>query len=485
MRLHELLQTVDGQTSVPDIEITGIEIDSRRVQPGNLFVALPCPDVENHIKEAFARGAVTVVRERGEGEGGGACAHKALVRLCQAFFSPLPQHLLAVTGTNGKSSTVMFASQLLAAVGYRAASVGTLGVHLQLSTEDDETLPAPDMTTYDMPVLYRLLRDLAERNITCACIEATSHGLEQGRLDGLHFRAGALTNVTQDHLDYHKTMTAYARAKRRLFETRIEEGGVAVLNRSSAFFEEFFKPSQERGLHILTYGVERKDVSLSGLNLRHEGDKTVLDLDLLGERFAEVPFRLIGRFQVENLLCALGLVLGTFPDVDRMSLVSAISALKAIPGRMEVLVAPNGAHVIVDFCHTPDALARVLDELHLFNPRRLTVVFGCGGERDPSKRPLMARIAEERADHIIVTDDNPRSENPGIIRAEIAAGLTRPFEDISGRKEAIEHALHDLAPGDVLLIAGRGHEAFQKVGTERIPFQDRAVVEAFWKHKDF
>lgn len=482
MKLRELLEQAGCSAPVPDADITGIEIDSRRVQPGNLFVALPCERAEAHVQEALAKGAAAVLDAHSVKN-----LHAALVCLCKTFYAPLPHSLLAVTGTNGKSSTVSLASQLLPAIGCKAANVGTLGVHIPQNApgkNSDETLPAPDMTTYDMPVLYHLLHELALRHVACACIEATSHGLDQGRLDGLRFQAGALTNITQDHLDYHGTMVAYARAKRRLFESGIEEKGAAILNRSSAFFETFHSVCHERNLRTLTYGLEREDVDLAATNLREEGTRTVFTLSLLGERFTDVSFRLIGRFQVENLLCALGLILGAFPEADRSRLVDALASLQAIPGRMEALTAPNGARVFVDFCHTPDALARALTELRRLTPRRLIVLFGCGGERDHGKRPLMAQIAEQNADCVIVTDDNPRSEDPASIRAEIASGLKRPFVEIPGRKIAIERALSDLTANDILLIAGRGHETFQKIGTERIPFRDRDVVEAFGFTRD-
>lgn len=478
MKLHQLLETIGCGSSAENREVTGIEIDSRRVQLGNLFVALPCANAEKYAKEAREKGAVGLVDQH--------CVpnvHEALVQLCKTFYRPLPKNLLAVTGTNGKSSTVTLASQLLVSVGQKAASIGTLGVHLPFLKGEETTLPAPDMTTYDMPVLYRLLRDLALKNATCVCLEATSHGLAQGRLDGLSFQSGALTNITQDHLDYHGTMAAYAQAKLRLFETGIKENGTAVLNRSSAFFEDFLEVSRKRGLRVLTYGLGKEKADLVVQNLRREEGRFLFDLCLLNERFTNISFGLVGQFQLENLLCALGLILGTFPDIDQENLVKGIALLQAIPGRMESLIAPNGARVFVDFCHTPDALARALDELRLLHPRQLIVLFGCGGERDSGKRPLMARIAEEKTDRVVVTDDNPRSEDPSEIRKEIATGLTRPFTEIPGRREAIECALQDLASDDILLIAGRGHESFQKIGSVRLPLRDREVVEAFWAHR--
>lgn len=486
-----------------DPGVRGIEIDSRRVRPGDLFVALPCAEAGQHAREALAKGAAGVVAEEGsagaeiaqlaQGALRGAAvypvasAHEALIALCQAFYQPRPQTLLAVTGTNGKTSTVTLARQLLAALGVPAASVGTLGVQTSAPDGSQGALPAPDMTTYDTPILYSLLQQLASQGTQAACLEATSHGLAQGRLEGLAFQAGALTNITQDHLDYHGTMGAYAVAKRRLFEERVVEGGVAILNRSSAFLEAFEEACHRRRLTHLLYGLKEGSGAPEGcaLGISHiipERTRTVFDLHLLGETFTGVALNLIGRFQLENLLAALGLVLGSNLSADRTALVEAIAGLKAIPGRMEAVPTPQGATVFIDFCHTPDALSQALGELRRLKPRRLTVLFGCGGERDRAKRPLMGRLASEKADHVIVTEDNPRSEAPEAIRAAILEGAlegpAKRVEEIPGRKEAIHQALKELEAGEVLLIAGRGHEAFQKIGAARIPFRDREVVEA-------
>lgn len=534
-RSQDLLAKVGVRTSLKS-SVTGISLDSRRVEPGDLFVAVPCCDVIQHIREARERGAKVIVTNSSspyaEAQNSSTsqtpfvglenepaldtgtsqtefCVvedvdmRQIAAKLCAAFYNPPPQHLVTVTGTNGKSSTVTWARQWTALMGDCAASMGTLGVCISRGhspkTNDhspggsasthrppghhppdahsdlwEETLPAPDMTTYDPVDLNKILHQIEEKGVPFVALEATSHGLDQRRLDGLQFEAAALTNITQDHLDYHRTMEAYAKAKLRLFTDLVAPNGTAILNRDSAFFDDFFAACQARSLRILTYGVDpHADFQILSENVTSQGMR--LDLRLQEQVFRDVLFPQLGSFQVENLLAALGLCMAISPKFSYAEWLEKVPELKAVPGRMERVATHNGASIFVDFCHTPDALKRVLTDLKNIPHRHLWVVFGCGGERDANKRPQMGEIAASLADHIFVTDDNPRGEDPAKIRAKICRNNPR-LENVPGRDYAIRRAIAELSKDDILLVAGRGHESFQKIQGQRIAFHDGTFV---------
>lgn len=481
-----LRQALNVDCSCGDI-ICGIAMDSRRVEPDDLFVAIPCQQVQEHLQEARARGAKLLVCEKSSipefllSEWGSSLvfveeSRLAAAKLCATFYGPPPPLRLAVTGTNGKSSVVTWVRQMIALAGHKGASMGTLGV--VVAGKDPQQMcsfSVPELTTYDPVSLHKILHKLVQEGVECVALEATSHGLVQKRLDGLSFQAAALTNITQDHLDYHHTLEAYAHAKMRLFTDLVEPRGTAILNSASEFIQEFLAACQERHLHVLTTGFSSED-DLCVLNQQLTEEGTVLGLRILGRHYRDVLLKPRGSFQVENLLTVLGLCMAAYPSVSTDSWVEFIPQLEDIPGRMERVAEKDGASIFVDFCHTPDALRRALTDLKALPHRRLFVVFGCGGERDAAKRPIMGEVASSLADRVFVTDDNPRSEDPARIREEICVGNPK-LENIPGREGAIRQAIAELSKDDILLVAGRGHEAFQKIGGRRIAFHDGTLVQ--------
>jgi UDP-N-acetylmuramoyl-L-alanyl-D-glutamate--2,6-diaminopimelate ligase len=477
INLSELLSRALGATApATDTIVSGISINSRNVQPGHIFVATQA--ATPYIPDALAQGAVLIVREGQENAPKTVYVDNAALaaaKLCRCFYAHVPETLLAVTGTNGKSSTVRIAAQMLNLLGMRAGSMGTLGVDVEAAKD----FAPPSLTTYDPVSLHRILRELSLLGIQCAAIEATSHGLDQYRLDGLRFDAVALTNVTQDHLDYHGSMQKYVDAKMRLFRYLVKDGGTAVLNKScDPCFFDLCKSTCSR---LTTYSCSSTSADIMASHLIHEQDHLMFNLRLGHCTFENISYNGIGAFQVENLLCAIGLVQGAYPNIPAASVIAAIPRLSPIPGRMELVARYNGASIFVDFCHTPDALSKALTALTQLPHKYITVVFGCGGERDPTKRAPMGHIAATLASHVIVTDDNPRFEDAAKIRKDILAGIpqsrTHIAKELPGRKEAIAHALADLSEEDILLIAGRGHESYQTVKGERVPFSDRACVK--------
>lgn len=454
-----------------DPEILGLTADSRQVGPGFLFAALPgCKtDGRGYIAAAVAQGAVAVVAPEGVDSAGDAVLISAaeprrmFTRLAAAFYDAQPSVLAAVTGTNGKTSVATFTRQLWTRLGLNAASLGTLGV-----SSAKRNLPA-GLTTPDPVTLHRTLAELAGDGVSHACLEASSHGLTQFRLDGLELSAGAFTNLTRDHLDYHLDMEAYAQAKMRLFRDLMPCGAAAVLNADSEWFGRFQEVCEIRGHRILSYGQAGTALTLLG---RQPGaDAQILSLRVLGQPYT-VRLPLAGAFQASNALCALGLVIGC--GADPAEAVAALETLEGVPGRLQAVAEYNEAPILVDYAHTPDALATVLNALRPHVARRLFVVFGCGGDRDPGKRPQMGAVAEELADEVIITDDNPRGEDPDLIRSQILAACPKGVE-IGDRTTAIGAAIAELAPGDVLVIAGKGHEQGQIIQGVVHPFDDADI----------
>ncbi|WP_431855477.1 UDP-N-acetylmuramoyl-L-alanyl-D-glutamate--2,6-diaminopimelate ligase [Azospirillum sp.] len=475
MLLSRLLPADHHQ--VRDIDVTGLTADSRAVQPGFVFAALPGTKADGRafIEGALAKGAVAVLAPPGTTLPAGSAAvliedeqpRLAFARMAAAFHGRQPETVVAVTGTNGKTSTVQFARQLWTALGHRAAALGTLGI----------TGPGVDkygaMTTPDPVLLHKTLAEVAEAGVDHLAMEASSHGLDQFRLDGVRVSAAGFTNLTRDHLDYHGSMEAYAEAKAQLFGRVLSPGGGAVLNADSPEFSALAEICTQRGHRLFGYGFAGRELTVRSVEPMPHGQR--LHLTVLGrEHTVELP--LVGRFQAWNALCALGLVLATGSDADKA--IEALAALDGVKGRMQhVATHPNGAPVFVDFAHTPDALETVLTALRPHAAGKLVVVFGCGGDRDRGKRPVMAELAGRLADRVIVTDDNPRTEDPASVRAEVLAGY-REAEEIGDRHAAIRAAVRGLAPDDVLVIAGKGHEQGQIVGTEVRPFDDAAEARA-------
>lgn len=480
MRLIDLLggdaNAVIGNAAIEAIDVAGLTCDSRNVAPGFLFAALPGTRADGRafVPDAVRKGAVAVLASRGASLERGAYAlveaenpRRAYALMASRFYGRQPDFVAAVTGTNGKTSTVTFARQIWARLGCAAASVGTLGV-VAPKTDIPGSLTTPD------PVdLHRTLKALAEEGVTHLAMEASSHGLDQYRLDGVKVRAAAFTNLTRDHLDYHGTTESYLAAKRRLFEDVLVADGVAVVNVGAPFGDAIEAACRKRKIRVLGYGAEGVDIRLDSARPVAEGQH--LNATVFG-RAHEVLLPLHGAFQAENALCALGLAIAGGEDAN--AAVAALGALRGVPGRVQkVGVHPNGAPVFVDYAHTPDALATVLRALRPHARGRLRVVFGCGGDRDPGKRPEMARIAGELADAVIVTDDNPRNEDPADIRRQVLAGYPEASE-IGDRAEAILAAVRALAPDDLLVIAGKGHERGQIAKGEVRPFDDAEVARA-------
>ena len=486
MRLSELMRQTADTSSVGalprDPVLAGLTLDSRKVQPGYLFAALAGTraDGASFVAEAVRRGAVAILA-------GTDAALPLLdpaiaivrdvnprrrVALMAASFAGLqPATIAAVTGTNGKSSTVHFVRQLWSTLGLNAASIGTLGIFSAGFSRE------AGLTTPDPVQLHADLATLAREGVTHLAIEASSHGLDQHRLDGLRLSAAAFTNLTHEHLDYHPSMEAYFKAKARLFEALLPEGGTAVVNADSNRAAELAGICRARGIRFWTYGTEGRDFRLVSDMPTASGQHLVIDA--LGTRY-EVDLPLVGGFQASNALAALGLVVATGGDVART--VAGLATLGGAAGRLQLVARhAGGASVYVDYAHKPEALETVLATLRPFAKGKLVVVFGCGGDRDRAKRPVMGEIATRLADFAIVTDDNPRSEDPAAVRAEILSGIPanrKNFAEVqAGRRAAIEQGMAALSSADdLLLIAGKGHETGQTIAGVTHPFDDAEVA---------
>jgi UDP-N-acetylmuramoyl-L-alanyl-D-glutamate--2,6-diaminopimelate ligase len=460
-------------------DFTGLTSDSRKVKPGYLFAALAGSkaDGARFIADAVARGATAVlarpeVASQVTSSGVAFIADEnpraGLARYAAAFFGAQPETVAAVTGTKGKSSVVAFLREIWTALGKPAASLGTVGV---VGPKGEEPL---SHTTPDPVEIHRLLAKLKQDGVEHLAIEASSHGLDQYRLDGVEIRGAGFTNITRDHMDYHATFEDYLAAKLRLFSEVVAKDGLAVINADADHADAFLSAARMRGLKILTVGARGEAIRLTGR--QEEGDAQALTFSYAGKTY-NVTLPLAGAFQASNALVAAGLAIGLLGEDEREDadkVFAALTSLKGAPGRMEkVAFAAAGAPIYVDYAHTPDSLEKVLQALRPHTANKLRVVFGCGGDRDKGKRPLMGQIASALADDIIVTDDNPRSEDAGVIRKEILKEAPAARE-IGDRATAIRTAIAALQGGDVLVIAGKGHETGQYVGSEIRPFSDRA-----------
>jgi UDP-N-acetylmuramoyl-L-alanyl-D-glutamate--2,6-diaminopimelate ligase len=458
-------------------EVTGLTADSRAVRPGNVFAALPGTKVDGRqfIPAAVEAGAVAVLTESAAGLDGLAARappvyvvadanpRRRLALMAAKLYAPQPATVAAVTGTNGKTSTATFARQVWSMLGRRAASMGTLGV-VAPGYEKPGSLTTPDPVS-----LHQELQRLAQRGVGHVCLEASSHGLDQFRLDGLEVRIAAFTNLSRDHLDYHETMAAYFAAKARLFDIVMKPGGTAVLNADVPETGELVLLCRRHGHRVITFG-ESADAELRLVQRRPTPDGQEATLEAMGRRH-RIRLPLAGAFQAMNVLTALGIVIGS--GEDPIDAIATLERLDGVPGRLQRV----GPQVYVDYAHTPDALETVLEALRPHAEKRLLCVFGAGGDRDAGKRPLMGAVVAQHADVAIVTDDNPRSEEPAAIRAAILAACPSARE-IGDRAEAIRTAIAELRPGDVLVIAGKGHERGQTVKGVVHPFDDAEVARA-------
>jgi UDP-N-acetylmuramoyl-L-alanyl-D-glutamate--2,6-diaminopimelate ligase len=356
----------------------------------------------------------------------------------------------------------------------KSASMGTLGLH---SNHPTPSLPEVSLTSPDAMICHEVLHKCAENGITHVAMEASSHGLDQHRLDHVPFEVGAFTSFSQDHLDYHGTMDDYFRAKRRLFEDLIIPQGTAVLNIDDPLIASLVPVSQSRGLQVVTYGCDEGDITLKKIEIKETGQE--IDFTIKGRHY-HVFLPLLGTFQAMNVLCALAIVIAS--GTDESEAIKGLQGIKSVPGRMEhVLIDGQKSGVFVDYAHTPDGLETALKSLRTHTPGKVFVVFGCGGDRDQSKRPIMGKIAEQYADCIIVTDDNPRTEEPEKIRQHILWACSRG-QEIPHREEAIAFALKNMGPEDTCLIAGKGHEQGQIIGDKILPFDDRVMARKYLQH---
>ena len=463
----------DGLSHLP---ISGLASDSREVKAGYLFAALPGvkTDGSRFIQEALARGAAAILVPQGAKPQAGSAAmiedrdpRRRLALIAARFYGLQPKIAVAVTGTNGKTSVASFVRQLWAGQGLKAASLGTVGV---VTPSGAQVLKH---TTPDPIELHAILAALAKEGVTHLALEASSHGLQQRRVDGVSFAAGAFTNISRDHLDYHASFDDYFAQKLRLFTELLPQGSAAVIDVDSEAGMRVAAMSEARGLKLISVGRGGKNLRLVSAEIDGFGQTLVIEH---GGKQYQVRLPLVGAFQASNALVAAGLAVATGGDAP--TVLPMLASLQGARGRLDLAgTARGGAPIFIDYAHTPDALAKALDALRPYVENRLVVVFGCGGDRDKGKRPEMGAVAVAKADLAIVTDDNPRNENPAAIRREILAAAPGAVE-IGDRAQAIAAAVAKLERGDVLLVAGKGHETGQTIGTTVTPFSDHDAVKA-------
>ncbi|WP_375206694.1 UDP-N-acetylmuramoyl-L-alanyl-D-glutamate--2,6-diaminopimelate ligase [Hyphococcus sp.] len=466
MRLSELAY----ETIEPDPQIDGLTADSRAVLRGFLFAALPGvkTDGAKFIRQAEENGAAAILAMPGVSANVPVIEdpqpRRRLAQLAARFYPRQPDIIAGVTGTNGKTSTARFAAQLWTLLGLEAGSLGTLGAQSRVFER------ALEHTTPDPVMLHETLDAMARAGVTHLAMEASSHGLAQHRADGVHFRVAAFTNITQDHLDYHSSFEEYFAAKGRLFSDLLAKGGTAAINMDGEGAEGIVELARQRNLPTVQTGVKGRDVKLVDCKPHMSG--LALEIEYGGYRYRADP-PLIGGFQAENALLAAGIVIASGARASDVML--QLANLEGAPGRMEFVAEIAGGGVYVDYAHTPDAVATALKAIRPHAPGRVIAIIGAGGDRDKTKRPLMGAAAKDNADFVIVTDDNPRTEDPAAIRSEVLKGCP-DAKEIGERGEAIAAGVAMLSEGDVLLILGKGHEAGQQVGDQVFPFDDASVA---------
>jgi UDP-N-acetylmuramoyl-L-alanyl-D-glutamate--2,6-diaminopimelate ligase len=479
MKLRDLFS--DDATIDPRAEaavVTGLAVDSRAVKPGDLFFALAGhkTDGARFIDAAIASGAAAVAADHAPQADPGVPfvvtpnPRRALALAAAKFYPRQPATVAAVTGTSGKTSVAAFTRQIWQRLGHTSASIGTIGLVSPKRTVYGS------LTTPDPIALHRQLDEIAREGVTHLAFEASSHGLDQYRLDGVRVSAGGFTNLSRDHMDYHPDAAHYLAAKLRLFRDLVAAGGPAVISADHDCSQAVIDAARAKNLRILAVGG-KGDGAGEGIRLIEaeiDGFAQKLVLEHRGRKHA-VRLPLVGEFQIENALVSAGLAIGTGSEADQVF--EALEHLQGAKGRLERVGERNGAPIFVDYAHKPDALAKALQALRPYAKRNLVVVFGAGGDRDAGKRPLMGAIAAENADSVIVTDDNPRSENPDLIRSAILS-TAKGAREIGDRAEAIRTAIAGLQRGDALLIAGKGHETGQIIGDRTLPFSDHDAVAA-------
>ena len=471
MKLTALLPASARQPGLDDIEVTGLTLDSRKVESGWVFAALPGVTVHGKAfaAKAAAAGAVAIICDEPIQDVTvpvliAEDAPALFAEMASRFYPEQPDNIVAITGTNGKSSTVEFVRQIWTAAGLDGASLGTLGVARGNSSE------VTGYTTPDAAALHKSLDALARDGVTHLAMEASSHGLKQRRMEAVRVTLAAFTNLTQDHLDYHPDFEDYFASKARLFLNFMAPGAPAVINIDSEWGERMAEMARERGLSVTTIGWRGSDLQICEITPRAASQDVIFRWK--GEEIRlDIP--LVGEFQILNALGAAAITLtgGVAKDV----VLDTLGKLTGVPGRLEkVGETREGAPVLVDYAHTPDGLDKLLRAARPHTRGRVMVVFGCGGDRDPDKRAKMGVIARKLADQVIVTDDNPRSEDPALIRGAVMSGCPDAIE-IADRRDAIHHGVSLLREGDCLLVAGKGHETGQTIAGVVHPFDDRDV----------
>ncbi len=507
MRLNDLLQAanliqIPLTHPVGNQFVQAIKTDSRTIEPFDVFVSIPCPTAIDYIETALDKGCRVFVveseladhplfQEYGVLVVTHANPRLALTQLAAAFYHGAPSTCVAVTGTNGKTSTVHYVRQFWEHAHRLCASVGTLGLTLNHFythgkeadhniSHTDPTAPyasllnGASLTTLDSLRLHQLMQELRKNDIDYLAFEASSHGLDQYRIHGVSLKAAAFTNLTQDHMDYHQTMQDYFKAKTRLFTEVLPEGAIAIINDDTPYSKQLYDICHMRNQIIWRFSRQpNSSAELLAMNCRVDGQSQIIDLTIHGKYFSDIRLNVTGDFQIENVLAALGLALASGLSIEEC--LSTFPLLHPANGRLEHVATYNNAHFYVDYAHTPDALEKAIINLRPFVTSRLWVVFGCGGNRDTTKRPLMGKIAATHADVCIITDDNPRFEEPELIRRSILEACPDGIE-IPNRRDAIAYAIHKAKPGDVVLIAGKGHERGQTIGNTTFPFDDHEEI---------
>ena len=470
MKLGRLVSGAD--MAFADITVTGFAIDHRKIAPGTVFGAFEGATFngEDFIDDSIAAGAVAVVARpeavvRGAMHIAEANPRQAFAHLAATFFQPFPDHVAAVTGTNGKTSTAELTRQLWRMAGHNAASIGTLGI-ITASDQAKTGLTTPDIVTF-----LANMSGLAREGISHAIFEASSHGLTQYRSEGVPVSVAAFTNLSRDHLDYHGTMEAYFEAKMRLFDEVVDENGCAVIWADDVWSDQVIARARKREIRLITVGEKGKGIQLLSREPTQLGQ--TLELRIQGD-VHKIKLPLIGAYQAANALVAAGVVMASGGEVE--TLLSHLARLQPVRGRLErAVITKSGAPVYVDYAHTPDGLRAAIAALRPHTKGKLITVFGAGGDRDTGKRPEMGAVAVADSDIVIVTDDNPRSEDPSLIRADVMAGAKGAHE-IGDRRYAIAFAIEHAEPDDIVLIAGKGHEQGQIIMGRVLPFDDVEVA---------
>ncbi|MDR0942573.1 MAG: UDP-N-acetylmuramoyl-L-alanyl-D-glutamate--2,6-diaminopimelate ligase [Holosporales bacterium] len=448
-----------------------VQINSKLVKQGDIFVAVPCADLNEHIDEAIRNGASIVYSE------GSDHLHVVNVDDARLFASFLakkkygkqPERCIAVTGTNGKSSVCHFLTQIWRLCGYKAANLGTLGLFIGNEKCCPDDIVVPNLTTPDTITLHKIMEYLYYNKVNSFAFEASSHALIQKRLHNVDLNAAAFTNLASDHLDYHKTKEAYFKAKSLLFEEILPSEKPIVISRDYAeIYDKIAKP----GRNVISFGLDKKNL-IRAENIKEYSQFITFDLLHKDKKFKEIRINLLGNFQVMNILCAAALAYATNIKIE--DIVQTLSQIKPLNGRMERVCSVNGGDVYIDFAHTAEGFKKAISCFKKVCRGRLICVFGCGGDRDQSKRPIMGKIAASIADVAVVTDDNPRTEDPAKIRAEIIKECPKAIE-IANRANAIKYAMDIIQPGDLVAIMGKGHEEYQIYSDKTTRFNDKEEV---------